>query len=205
VSSSGGRWPAGDPVLGLPAGTSIVELTITLAIVGLCAAMSAPALAGAADAGRAREAAQFLASACRSARMQALTQQRTTSLVFDLRDGHWLMRRCVDGNGNGMRRAEMASGRDTCADAVALETLFSGVRLDVPAGLPDPDGGAATTDAVRFGSSDIASFTSLGTASAGTAYVRSSNGAQYAVRVAGATGRARVLQFEPATRKWREI
>lgn len=178
---------------------------MAVGVVGLVAAMSAPVLAGSADAGRARSAAQYLASECRSARMQALTGQRTSSLVFDMPNGEWTVRRCVDGNGNGMRRAEIASGRDVCGTPIALAAQFSGVRLAVAAGLPDPDGGAATTDAVRFGASDIASFTPLGTASAGTVYLRSTAGAQYAVRVAGPTGRARVLRFEPATGSWREI
>lgn len=205
MSNSGGGWPVGGPDSGLPAGTSLVELSIAMGIVSLCAAMSAPVLAGAADAGHAREAAQYLASECRSARMQALTQGRTSSLVFDQQGGQWLVRRCVDGNGNGMRRAEITSGRDSCEDAVDLSSLFVGVHLDVPTGLPDPDGGAATTSAVRFGTSDIASFTPAGTATAGTVYLRSQAGAQYAIRVAGVTGRTRTLRFEPASGRWREV
>lgn len=205
MSSSGGVTPAGGFGAGLPAGTSLIELTLVLGIVCLSAAMSAPVLAGAADAGRAREAAQFLAAQCRSARADAIARNATASLVFDLVSAKWRFRRCVDGNGNGMRRAEITSGRDTCIASAEVGELFSGVRVDVLPGLPDPDGGAATNGAVRFGSSDIASFSPVGTASAGTVYLRSDRGAQYAIRVAGTTGRVRVLRYEAVSHSWSEI
>ena len=209
MSSSGGGTPAGGFGARLPAGTSagfsLLELTIASAIVSLSAVMSAPVLAGAADAGRAREAAQFLAAQCRAARMEAISRNATSSLVFDVVTARWRFRRCVDGNGNGMRRADITSGRDTCAASMEVSEQFSGVRVEVPAGLPDPDSGPSTNGAVRFGSSDIASFSPVGTASAGTVYLRSERGAQYAVRVAGTTGRVRVLRFEMVSRTWTEI
>jgi type II secretory pathway pseudopilin PulG len=182
-----------------------VEVMMALGIAALTMAMSAPVLAGAADAGRAREAAQFLASQCRLARMEAIARNTTSSLVFDWISARWRFRRCVDGNGNGMRRADITSGRDTCAASAELSELFSGVRIDVPPGLPDPDGGATTNGAVRFGSGDIASFSPAGTASAGTVYLRSTGGAQYAIRIAGPTGRARVLKYDGVSRSWSEI
>ena len=205
MSNSGGVTPAGGFGAGLPAGTSLIEVILALGIVSLTAAMSAPVLAGAADAGRAREAAQFLAAQCRSARMEAVARNTTASLVFDLISARWRFRRCIDGNGNGMRRAEITTGRDTCVASTEVGELFSGVRVDVATGLPDPDGGASTSGAVRFGSSDIASFSPAGTASAGTVYVRSDRGAQYAIRVAGTTGRVRVLLFDATSRSWSEM
>lgn len=213
MSNSGGATPAGGSGAGLPAGTlagmsegmSLVELTIALAIVSLASLMSAPVLAGAADAGRAREAAQFLAAQCRAARMEAIARNTTASVVFDVVAARWRFRRCVDGNGNGMRRADITSGRDTCLQSTDVAELFQGVRVEVPAGLPDPDGGSPTNGAVRFGSSDIASFAPAGTASAGTVYLRSERGVQYAIRVAGITGRVRVLRYETVSRTWSEI
>jgi Tfp pilus assembly protein FimT len=183
----------------------LVELTLALGIACMSAAMSAPALAGAADAGRAREAAQFLAAQCRSARMEAVARNTTSSLVFDLVSSRWRFRRCIDGNGNGMRRAEITTGRDICLTSTEVGELYSGVRVDVTTGLPDPAGGTSTSGAVRFGSSDIASFSPVGTATAGTVYVRSDRGAQYAIRVAGTTGRVRVLRYDAVSRTWSEV
>jgi type II secretory pathway pseudopilin PulG len=206
VSSVGGRTPAGRRALrGLPAGASLVEITIVLAVMSLVATMSTPILASAMDAGRARQAAQYLAAQCRHARMHAISSSANVGLVFDRVGSRWRVRRCVDGNGNGVRRTDIANGKDSCPEgAVELGELFGGVAIDVDAALPDPDGGAGTSDPVRFGSSDLASFTPTGTATAGTVYVRSTGGAQYAVRVAGVTGRTRVLRFDTGARRWME-
>ena len=206
MSRAGGREPAGERAgRGLPAGVSLVEVTLALALTATVAAMSAPLLASSVDAGRARQAAQFLAAECRRARMEAVARSATSALVFAQAAGRWCVRRCVDGNGNGVRRADILAGRDECAAAaVDVGELFAGVALAIDPALPDPDNGAGSADAVRFGSSDIASFTPNGTATAGTVYVRSAGGAQYAVRVAGVTGRTRVLRFDPGRHEWLE-
>lgn len=197
--------PAGVSRSGLPAGASLVELTIVLALATATAAMSAPVFASTIDAGRVRQAAQYLAAQCRSARMEAIARSTTSALVFDQAAGRWRIRRCIDGNGNGVRRADIGSGRDTCAASLALSDLFSGVTIATDASLPDPDGGPGSADAVRFGASDIASFTAAGTATAGTLYLRSAGGAQFAVRVSGVTGRTRILRFDDVQRTWTEV
>jgi len=198
--------PAGGRPAGLPAGASLLELTIAMALVVTTAAFSAPALASSVDAGRVRQAAQYLAAQCRNARIEAVARDTTSAIVFDRVGDRWQIQRCTDGNGNGVRRADITRGRDTCASGpVELGALFSGVAIAVDASLPDPDNGPGSADAVRFGSSDVASFTATGTATAGTVYIRSAGGAQFAVRVAGATGRTRVLRFDSAQRTWVEV
>lgn len=201
AASVGPRW-----LSGLPAGASLVELIVVLGVVVTVGAMTTPLLASSVDAGRARQAAQYVAALCRQARIEAVASSAAVAVVFD-RDGvRWRLRRCQDGNGNGVRRAEITRGRDACVSAsVDLTELFSGVSIAVDASVPDPDGGAGSSDAVRFGASDLASFAPTGTASSGTVFVRSMGGAQYAVRVAGVTGRTRVLRFEPARRQWIEV
>ena len=65
-------------------------------------------------------------------------------------------------------------------------------------------GGAmpAGADPVQLGVADTLTFSPLGTATSGTIYLRSREGRQYAVRVLGATGRTRVLEFRPETASW---
>ena len=46
------------------------------------------------------------------------------------------------------------------------------------------------------------SFTPLGTSSSGTFYVTGRDGSRFAVRVLGATGRARLLRYLPASDEW---
>lgn len=197
--------PGGRDVRGLQAGASLIEVTIALALIAAMSTMAMPTFAATVDAARGRQAAQFVAAQCRGARMEAIAKSSTAALVFERAGGRWRFQRCLDGNSNGVRRADIARGRDVCGAPVDIGREFTGATIDIDASLPDPDGGPGSTDAVRFGASDVASFSSSGTATAGTVYLRSLGGLQYAVRVAGATGRTRVLRFEPHTRSWSEM
>jgi len=190
---------------GLPAGVSLVELTIAMALMASMAAISMPVFASSIDVGRGRQAAQYVAAQCRGARTDAVARSASSAIVFDQVSGAWRFQRCVDGNGNGVRRADITRGRDSCQPSVSLTALFPGVAIAVDASLPDPDGGPGSADAVRFGASDVASFSSTGTATAGTVYLRSAGGVQFAVRVAGVTGRTRVLQYESSRHQWAEV
>ena len=81
---------------------------------------------------------------------------------------------------------------------------FPGVDFGVLPDLPPVESGAAApgVDPIKLGSSDLLSFSSLGTSSSGSLYIRG-NGAQYVVRVFGETGRTRVLVYVPRTGKWK--
>jgi len=71
------------------------------------------------------------------------------------------------------------------------------------AGVPDVDGDhSAMSDGVRIGTSRILTLGPDGTATSGTLYVRGRRG-QFAVRILGATGRTRVLRFDPASGQWK--
>jgi hypothetical protein len=68
------------------------------------------------------------------------------------------------------------------------------VRVGFLPGVPaiPPERGVLTGDAIRFGRSDILSFSPLGTATPGTFYL-SGDGAQAAVRVTGGSARVRLM------------
>jgi type II secretory pathway pseudopilin PulG len=186
------------------AGSSYVEVLVGLAIVSILATLAVPATAYSIDASRARDAAGFLTARLRLARQQAVFQTASAGLVFDAVDGRWQIRACQDGNGNGLRRADIASGVDHCPDGpFELDRMFRGVTIAVDSNMPGPEGEPGSTDPVRFGGSDIASFSPEGSATAGSVYVRSARGQQYAIRVANVTGRTRVLRYDMGSKTWR--
>ena len=188
------------------AGTSLAELLIVLALASTLVAFAVPTAGATIDAGRISQAANVMAARFRLARLEAVSQSRSIGLVFDQVGSRWTFRVCRDGNANGVRRAEIASGTDACVDGpFDLEALFPGVQVAVDATLRGPGGEPPSPDPVRFGSSDLASFSALGSCTAGTLFLRSPMGAQYAVRVAGATGRTRVLRYAPSTRSWIDV
>lgn len=184
-------------------GFSYIELVIVVAIISTVMTTAVPLTAQAIEAGRARSAAGFLAARLRLARQHAATHARSTGVVFDLTGSGWVIRVCADGNGNGLRRADLSAGTDVCTEGpFSLAQLFPGVDVGVDARLPGPEGEPGSADPVRFGRGNIASFSPEGTGTAGTLYLRAKKGGQYAVRVNNVTGRTRILRYEPGTRKW---
>jgi len=175
-----------------------------LTIAALLAGMAVPVTASAIDSSRARHAAGFVASRLRLARQQAVYKTRFVGVVFQQTAiGRWRFTICVDGNGNGIRRAETASGKDPCSEGpYDLADMFADIAIAVDPTLGGPEGSAASPNPVRFGSSQIASFSPAGSCTAGTVYLRSRKGVQYAIRVGNVTGRTRILRYEPGSRRW---
>lgn len=201
---SGGRLSIRLPPTG-ERGASLIELLIVFVLIAVMAAMATPSTINAMDAGRARQAAGFLASRLRLAKQQAVLRTGSVGLVFDSVGGRWTFRVCVDGNGNGLRRSEIARGQDRCIEGpYDVTALYPGVTVAVDATLRGPDGEAGSPDAVRFGASDLASFSASGSCTAGSVFLRSPKGDQYVVRVAGTNGRLRILRYDRGSRAWRD-
>jgi type II secretory pathway pseudopilin PulG len=190
---------------GEQAGWSLVELMmvigVSLVVGGLAMAAFAPLGARA----RAIGAARYLAALLQRERIEAVRTGRICGLLFD-DDGSTIgFARVVDGNGNGLRSAEIADGVDPRrGPRVRLADAFAGVRFAIVADVPAIDGGAglgAGSDPIRLGSSILA-FAPAGSATSGTLYLASADGRQLAVRILGATGRVRIFEFDRATARW---
>ncbi|MPY88133.1 MAG: hypothetical protein GEU99_09440 [Luteitalea sp.] len=204
MSGSQARTPP--RALASPAGFSVVELLVTTALVVVIAV---PAIARL-DAGlgrvRAEAGARQVAARLAAARAHALSSGRSTAVRFERSADTIRMAQVLDGNGNGLRTVDVMSGVDRrVRRPVRLEELVPGARFGIAADLPAIDeesGLAAGSKPIRFGDSDMASFSARGTATPGTAYVRGPDSEQYAVRVLGATGRIRVLRFDRMRGLW---
>jgi hypothetical protein len=111
-----------------------------------------------------------------------------------------------DGNGNGVLSRDIQRGTDPeVRRGEQLPDQFPGVDFGAVPGLPavDPSGTAPGTDPIKLGSSDMVSFSPLGTSTSGSLYVRGRKNAQYAVRIYGETGKTRVLRFDGRNRVWK--
>jgi len=108
----------------------------------------------------------------------------------------------ADGDGDGVRSDDIAAGRDPVLGAWRdLPTRYEGIDFSLPeVSIPEvpPDPGVLTPgyDPVRFGRSDIITFTPRGTSSSGTLYVGDGAGAEAAVVLYGGTGRIRIWRFD---------
>ncbi len=186
-------------------GASLIELLVVIAMIGTFTAIGAPVAASVADASRVRHAAALISSRFRLARQEAVTRGVNVGVVFDRGPSGWTMRVCRDGNRNGIRRTDIATGNDPCVDGpVAIGDLVPHVSVDVDALLKGPAGEAPSPDPVRFGVSNIASFSPEGSCTAGSLFLRSTGGAQFTVRVAGITGRIRVMRYDSTKVGWKD-
>ena len=73
--------------------------------------------------------------------MDALKRARSVALHFEPSGPDYVFEPYVDGNGNGVRTAEIRSGVDPSIGAgQRLSERFPGVTFGLQAGLPDADG-----------------------------------------------------------------
>lgn len=185
------------------AGFTGVDLVVALSVTLVVSVIAVPLALHTIASARGRHAAAYLAAAIRLARTEAFTSRRPTAVVFDRSSGRWVFRLCRDGNGNGVRRAEISSGVDRCpAQGDDLSQRFPGASIRVDPTIPGPDGTLPSAQPVRFGTSDMASCNPGGGCTPGTVFVASAGGEQFAVRLGSMTGRTRVLRFNRASSLW---
>ncbi len=187
-------------------GYSLVELLLVLGTVCVLAAMAVPVLDRAADTADAAAAARYVAGVVGQARFEAARAQRARAVRFTpLPETAFTV--VADGDGDGVTGADVAAGIDPVVRvANRLSDHFPRARFGVAGALPAIDEArllSSDDDPIRLGSADQLSLSPLGTATSGTLYIASRAGAQFAVRIAGVTGRARVLRYDPRGRTWR--
>ena len=165
------------------------------ALIGILSAIAVPSSLTAVDRARASAAARYLASRMAMARSHAVMRSANVALRFDENGAGITFQMFVDGNRNGVRTHDIAAHVDRPLGAPArLSDLFPGVAIAVS--------GKAGSDPLRIGRSNLLSFTSLGTATSGSIYVRGRDGSQFAIRILGATGRVRVQRYVSSTGAW---
>jgi type II secretory pathway pseudopilin PulG len=187
-----------------PTGFTVLELLLTVAVSATVLGIAVPLTTDAVDDMRTAMAARYLAGRIMDARMQAVRRGTRVGFRFEPIGGDYRFAEYVDGNGNGLRTADITAGIDAAlGPGQALRDHFPRVAFGLQANVPDVDGGrsASASDGVRIGSSRILTLGADGTATSGTLYVQGRR-RQYAVRVLGATGRTRVLRYEPGMRQW---
>ena len=128
-------------------GASLVEIAVTLVVLGLAAGVALPALSALRDGGRLSAGGRTMAAALHAARWRAVSTGRTHGLAFGRDDRGWYWLEVADANGNGLRREELVSGVDTTLGAPQrLEERVRGVRIGIPAGRAAPSAAGERSD-----------------------------------------------------------
>jgi type II secretory pathway pseudopilin PulG len=186
-------------------GYSLLEVLMAIAVsVTVCGA-AVPLAHGSVDRTRAGGAARYVAGRLATARFEAVKRSAYVAIRFvDASDGYW-MRLYADGNGNGVRTPDIARGVDPPISMdERLDHHFSHVAFGI---LPDvtgldPGEPFNASDPIQIGHSTLLSFSPTGACTSGTLFIRGIRGAQFAVRVLGATGRTRVFEFSFGNKTW---
>jgi type II secretory pathway pseudopilin PulG len=194
-------------------GFSLLDLLLTVSILGIVVLVSTPPLMRATAELRLRMAASEASRIFAAARSYAVRHSANVGVKFHPGENGaattWSLH--LDGDGDGVRTADLRDGTDPAVPGAGNvvdrpASFASGIGFGFPEGpLPRDPGGRRLTrrdDPIRFNNSDVAAFGPLGTSTPGSLYL--TDGERLAaVRVTNRTGRVRVLLYDAERGEWR--
>ncbi|HEX7614930.1 MAG TPA: GspH/FimT family pseudopilin [Thermoanaerobaculia bacterium] len=188
-------------------GTSLFELLVVLIIFGLVFALSVPALLDLLSEESLATAAREVSSILTTARARAVFQGADVGVKWISSGGDLVLFVYQDGNGNGVTTADIRTGVDRLvAGPYWLRGKYPGISFSFVPGFDGLDPGGAPigdlADPLRFGRSDICSFSPLGNASPGSVYLSNKERRQAAVRVTPATAKIQIFTWHGKSLKW---
>ena len=191
-------------------GISLVELVVVVVILGIILTVTLPGLneaRGAAAVGGASRRMQGLLFRCRAV---AILNGRACAVVFERRgDGSWRCFIAQDGDGDGIRRADINRLIDPIiSEVIFFETGEAGLGILQGEFVPDPSGRGRLRgnldDPVRAGRGDIITFTPRGTATPASLYFTDHRARMRVLRVYGGTGRVISRVWRSGWPEWRQ-
>jgi Tfp pilus assembly protein FimT len=177
-------------------------------LIGLFAAVATPSLFAALSRARVAAAARDLAQDFARLRSEAIATRRNTAMRLTWTSRGYTYAFYADGDGDGVRGDDIVAGRDPqIGGARDLRSRYEGtdfglLEVAIPEVPPGPGSLAPFADPVRFGRSDIVSFSPRGTSSSGTLYVSDGRSTVVAVVLYGGTGRIRIWRFDRDRARW---
>ena len=188
-----------------PNGFTLIETATAVFVLLMFLAVAAPSLNAYSIEATLLGAGRSFTAEFHKARSMAIKQGVMTAIRFERAGDQAFYSVYADGNHNGVRSRDITSGIDPrVAGPFPLHGGSARVRVGINPGVREipPDSGWLTGDPIRFGSSDILSFSPLGTATPGTFYL-AGEGIQAAVRVSPGSARVRLLTCRGG-RRWVE-
>jgi hypothetical protein len=192
-------------------GRTLVELVVVLSLTAMMAVAGIPELAEARRAAALRGVAGKVWGLMVRCRAHAIMRKQSTALVFERVDGSaWRCFIAEDGDGDGLRREDLDSGRDrVIGEVLALNGITAGLGILTEVRVPDPSGrgplGGDLDDPVRAGRGDIITFTPRSTATPSSVYLTDHHGRMRVLRVYGGTARVNSLVWRKGWAGWRSV
>jgi len=188
-------------------GYSLIELLFVLSTVATVGAIAVPPLFAAIDEYRTAGAVRYISTRIQRTRMEAASRSTNVAMLFARERAGYSFGIYADGNGDGVRTPDIKDGVDGPLGAIShVSDNYPGVDFGLLPSLPpveasDPPPGI---DPIKLGSSNLLSYSSTGTSSSGSLYIKGSK-VQYVIRILGDTGRTRVLKFDRRSNQWKAL
>jgi hypothetical protein len=206
VTTPPARGPQGPGPFRADTGLSLFELLLALTAITWMLVIATPGVTRLRQEVSLRSAVHEASVAFYLARSYAISKNRNVGLKFRKNGDRYEWALYADGNGNGVRTAEIASGVDRY-----LGLSYPWTRNDVLPGImtgtrvPDPSGGYLDRidDPIRFNSSDICSFSAMGECTPGSVYLWDARDGMAVLRVFGGTAKLRSLYYRRGERGWK--
>ena len=186
---------------------TVPEVATVLVLLTALVAVAAPAVGNLEAAVSTRSAAAEVGAAFLRARAYAVSTGRYVGLKFQKNGDRYEWALYRDGNRNGIRTLEIASGVDRSL-GVSYPWSRNDVRPGILTGSRVPDPGSPghyldrLEDPIRFGNSDICSFSPVGESSPGSVYLWDRRDRMAVVRVFDRTAKIRALYYRRGQKGW---
>jgi prepilin-type N-terminal cleavage/methylation domain-containing protein len=188
-------------------GFSMTEVVVCVSIIGLVFALGLPLCTDVLFQTTLSAACQEIATVFNIARGRAVFQGKDVGVRWISVGGDVVLSVYEDGNGNGVTTADIKSGVDRLvAGPYWMKGLYPGITFSfVPdfTGI-DPNGDPVTNlkDPIKFGKSDICTFSPVGHASPGSVYLSNGVHRQAMVRVSPSNARIQTFTWHGKKKKW---
>ncbi len=188
-------------------GHTLTELVVVVAAFGIIAGTGIPALTNTMSRAALRSATAQVRDLLRLTQEEAMTLNRNRGIRFTQEGERWVWAVYDDGDGDGVRNADIAAGVDPLVAGPEDVGLFRGMAgIGIPEdGVPHPDDGTlltADTSPIRFGTTSLCSFATDGSSTPGSVYLSSASGEAAIVRSSGDGGRIRVMFYDRGAGTW---
>lgn len=195
---------------------TFVELAVVLGLFSLGTGFLWPKISDLMAATELRIATSEVAAAFYEARLYSLRHSTNVAVRFEAAGSagaeegavSWSLFR--DGDNDGVLKPDILAGIDPLVrGGRRLEHFGSRIRFGFPPGQAPTEIGdpgrriPRLDDPLRFGNSGMASFSPLGKASPGTAYITDGKSQLMAIRIGNLSGKVTIWSYDPAIQRWR--